>query len=106
MMRRLVTVFIIVPIAAVLVALAVANRGPVDFTFDPFNPGNPLLSVRLPLFVYIFGAMAVGLVLGSMATWFGQGRYRREARVKAAEVRKLAGAVETQRAQALALTQG
>ncbi len=106
MMRRLVTIFIIVPLAAVLIALAVANRGPVDFTFDPFNPGNPLMSVRLPLFIYIFAAMAVGLVLGSLATWFGQGRYRREAREKAAEVRKLAGAADMQRAQSLALTRG
>jgi hypothetical protein len=30
-----------VPLAIILVALAVANRTPVAFTMDPFNPGSP-----------------------------------------------------------------
>ena len=49
MLNRLVTVLIFIPLAIVLVALAVANRAPVAFTIDPFNPGNPGLTLSLPL---------------------------------------------------------
>ncbi|MBE0694564.1 MAG: DUF1049 domain-containing protein, partial [Aquamicrobium sp.] len=73
MLNRLLTVVVFIPLAIVLIALAVANRAPVDFTIDPFNPGNPGLTVSLPLFVLLFAALALGLVIGSLATWFRQG---------------------------------
>mgnify|MGYP001120613195 CR=1 FL=1 len=80
MINRLVIVLIFVPIAIVLIALAVANRGAVAFTLDPFNPGNPALTLALPLFVLLFAAFGLGMIVGSMATWFKQGRYRKLAR--------------------------
>jgi uncharacterized integral membrane protein len=80
MLNRLVTVLVLIPLAIVLVALAVANRASVAFTIDPFNPGNPGLTTSLPLFVLLFAALALGLVVGSLATWFRQGRYRKAAR--------------------------
>lgn len=89
MLNRILLVVIIVPIAVVLIALAVANRMPVAFTLDPFNPGNPGLTLQLPLFVMLFLALGVGLLLGSFATWWKQGRYRKEARAKAREVQSL-----------------
>ncbi len=88
-MNRFLTWVVFVPVAVVLVALAVANRGPAPFTIDPFNPGNPGLTVNLPLFAYLFGALAIGLIIGSIATWLRQGRYRRAARDNAAEARAL-----------------
>jgi uncharacterized integral membrane protein len=88
-MNRFLTWVVFVPVAIVLVALAVANRAPVPFTIDPFNPGNPGLTVALPLFVYLFAALAVGLVVGSIATWMRQGRHRKAARESQAEVRAL-----------------
>lgn len=92
MLNRLVTVLILVPIAVVLIALAVANRGSVPFTLDPFNPGNPLLTVRWPLFVYLFITLVIGMVLGSLATWWRQGRYRKQARQRGREVKELRAA--------------
>ncbi len=80
MLNRFLTIAVFIPLAIVLIALAVANRAPVDFTLDPFNPGNPGLTVTMPLFVYLFAALVLGLVIGSMATWFRQGRYRKQAR--------------------------
>lgn len=80
MLNRFLTVLVFIPLAVVLIALAVANRGPVDFTIDPFNPGNPGLTASLPLFVLLFAAAALGLVVGSAATWLRQGRYRKAAR--------------------------
>lgn len=85
MLNRFVTVAIFIPLAIVLVALAVANRAPVAFTLDPFNPGNPGLTATLPLFVYLFAALLVGLVIGSGATWLRQGRYRKLARKREAD---------------------
>lgn len=86
MLNRVMTVVVFIPLAIVLIALAVANRTPVNFTLDPFNPGNPALTVSLPLFVFLFGALALGLIIGSIATWFRQGRYRKLARQREAEL--------------------
>lgn len=80
MLNRFMTIVVFIPLAIVLVALAVANRSPAAFTIDPFNPGNPALTVTLPLFVYLFAALAIGLIIGSIATWLRQGRYRKLAR--------------------------
>jgi uncharacterized integral membrane protein len=89
MLHRIVLVVVIVPVAIVLIALAVANRAPAAFTLDPFNPGNPGLTVELPLFVLLFLALLLGLLVGGLATWIGQGRYRREAREQRREVQTL-----------------
>lgn len=88
-MNRVLTVVVLVPLAIILIALAVANRGAATFTIDPFNPGNPGLSVEWPLFVLLFVALGVGLLLGSAATWLRQSRYRKAARERASEVRAL-----------------
>lgn len=89
MLNRLFLIAIVVPIAIVLIALAVANRAWVPFTLDPFNPGNPALTIQLPLFIFLFAALALGLVIGGVATWLKQGRYRRLARQKDAEAEAL-----------------
>jgi len=89
MLNRIVLVVIVIPVAIVLIALAVANRAPAAFTVDPFNPGNPALTLQLPLFVMLFLALAAGLLIGSFATWWNQGRYRKEARERTREVQAL-----------------
>jgi uncharacterized integral membrane protein len=89
MYNRFVLIVIFVPLAIILIALAVANRELVAFTLDPFNPGNPALTLKLPLFVFLFLAIVVGLVVGSAVTWIKQGRYRKLARQRAQEVQSL-----------------
>ena len=89
MLNRVIIVVVLVPLAVILIALAVANRMPVAFTLDPFNPGNPGLTFQLPLFVMLFLALGLGLILGSFATWWKQGRYRKEVRSKSREVQSL-----------------
>ena len=54
MYNRFVLIVVFVPLAIILIALAVANRELVAFTLDPFNPGNPALTLKLPLFVFLF----------------------------------------------------
>jgi uncharacterized integral membrane protein len=89
MLRRLTFLIILLPAAIVLIALAVANRAPVLFTVDPFNPGNPLLSWNTPLFALLFLSLIAGLLLGGLVTWLAQGRYRRLARERKAEADRL-----------------
>lgn len=89
MFNRFLLVAVVVPIAIILIALAVANRAPAAFTLDPFNPGNPALTVQLPLFFLLFAALALGMIIGSVATWFRQGRYRKLARQRAREAELL-----------------
>jgi uncharacterized integral membrane protein len=89
MLNRIVVVVILVPVAIVLVALAVANRQVTAFTLDPFNPGNAALTLQLPLFVLLFLTLMLGMVIGGAAAWLKQGRYRKEARVKRREVQNL-----------------
>jgi uncharacterized integral membrane protein len=80
MIHRIIAILIVIPAAIILIALAVSNRAPTAFTIDPFNPGNPALTTEMPLFVWLFAALVVGMFIGSLATWLRQGRYRRAAR--------------------------
>lgn len=82
MLRRVLSLLIAFPLGAVLVAIAVANRQPVSLILDPFRPENPALAVELPFYLYLLGALLVGVVLGGTATWLGQSRWRQTARVQ------------------------
>jgi uncharacterized integral membrane protein len=68
----------------VLVALAVVNRKPVTLGLNPFD-GAAGLGVEAPLFLFLLGAFASGLVVGGFATWLGQGKWRLMARTRARE---------------------
>lgn len=94
MYNRFLLIVVFVPLAVVLIALAVANRGLTAFTLDPFNPGNPALTLQLPLFVLLFAALAIGLIVGSIATWLKQGRYRKLARQRGQEAQILRDSVQ------------
>lgn len=89
MFNRFILIVVFVPLAIILVALAVANRELVAFTLDPFNPGNPKLTLSLPLFIFLFLALAIGMIVGSLATWVKQGRYRKLARQRGVEAENL-----------------
>ena len=89
MLRRFVSLLIFVPLAIVLIAVAVANRSAVAFTIDAFNPGSPALTWQIPLFALLFAALSAGLLVGSFATWLAQGRHRSAARQRKAEVERL-----------------
>ena len=87
-MMRFIKLIVLVPIAIVLVLLSVANRHFVTLALNPFRPDDTLLSISLPLFVFLFIALTAGMILGSLVTWFAQGKYRKQARDEAHEARK------------------
>jgi hypothetical protein len=86
--RKLIFALIVVPLGVILVALAVVNRKSVEFVLDPFGGAEPNFSLQAPLFLFLLGAFALGLIAGGIATWFGQGKWRRTARVEAREARQ------------------
>ena len=82
MLRRIIWFPLALLAAIVLVTVAVSNRETVTLVLDPFRPETPVLSIALPLYVYLLGALTIGVVLGGVATWMSQGRWRKTARVK------------------------
>ncbi len=88
-MRRFLILFVLLPLAVVAAALSVANRAGVVLSLDPFGGAEPRWSVALPLFILLFATLAVGIVIGGVATWFGQGKWRRAARAERANVARL-----------------
>ena len=84
-MRKILTALIVIPLGLIFIVFAVANRHVVTVSFDPFNTVDPSVGVSLPLFVVIIGAAIFGVIAGSVATWFGQGRWRRASRRHEAE---------------------
>lgn len=88
MLKRILTLLLAFPAAALLVTLAVANRHSVTMALDPFNPDAPVVSLSLPFYAYLFGAVILGVLLGGMATWVSQARYRKQARHRGVEARR------------------
>jgi uncharacterized integral membrane protein len=78
--RKLLNAIVLIPLGVIFVVFAVANRHIVTVSFDPFNSSDPALGFSLPLFVVIIAVAILGVVAGSLATWFSQRRWRRAAR--------------------------
>src|SRR5215831_20103675 len=91
MIRNVASALILVPFAIMFVVFAVANRQTVVISFDPFDQTHPMLAVGLPLFALILLLTLGGVILGGVAAWLGQGKWRWRARHFEAEVRTLRG---------------
>lgn len=89
MFRKIVTAIIVVPLAAVIVAFAIANRQAVTVSFDPFSATAPAYVATLPLFAVLFAVLILGVIAGGIAAWLRQAKWRRSARRLEAEVRSL-----------------
>ena len=85
-MRTLFRLFVIVPIAIVVLMFAFANRHLVTVSFDPFA-GNDVAgpSITAPLFILLILAIGVGVILGGLSGWFKQAKLKRAAREARAE---------------------
>jgi Lipopolysaccharide assembly protein A domain len=82
-LNRLLWIVLGIPVAVVTVALAIANTQRVRLVLDPFRPDAPvLITPPIPLYGLLLGALILGVVLGGLATWMTQGRWRKTARAK------------------------
>ena len=89
MLRRIILILIVVPLTVIIVAFAVTNRQLVTVSFDPFSSTDPAYAATLPLFVLIFVLMIFGVLIGGIAVWIRQTKWRRTARKLDGEVRTL-----------------
>jgi len=99
MIRRIVGWFVLVPLCAVLIVFALANRQLVVVNFNPFAPAEALTTpgVGVPLFLVIFAVLLCGVLLGGIATWFAQGPHRRDERHFKRETERLHRELEVAR---------
>lgn len=80
MLRKIVAALILVPLAVVIIAFAVANRQIVTVSLDPFSASDPAAAMALPLFALIMLLLIIGVLIGGMAAWLRQGKWRTAAR--------------------------
>ncbi|HIP24570.1 MAG TPA: DUF1049 domain-containing protein [Rhodobacteraceae bacterium] len=80
---RYIKYIILAAFMAALVLLALANREAVLVSALPEGlPYAGAFSIEVPLFVIIFAAIGVGLLLGYLLEYFREHKYRRQAAVK------------------------
>jgi uncharacterized integral membrane protein len=68
------------------IGFAVANRHLVRFVVDPIAGPDSTFSFEAPLFLFLFFALLIGFLIGALATWFSQGRWRHAAKRRAHEL--------------------
>lgn len=94
MIRRTIGLVFGLVAAAVLVTVAVANRHAVTLVLDPFDPKDPVLSVQLPFYAYLFALLIVGVLVGGLTMWVSQRKFRRLAILKSHEALRWKGEAE------------
>jgi len=70
------------PVALVIIAFAVANRGPATVSFSPL----PFV-LDIPLWAVAVGAVLFGIIVGSIVRWLIDYRWRRLAHARGRRLR-------------------
>jgi uncharacterized integral membrane protein len=78
--RKIIAAVILVPLAVIIIAFAVANRQIVTVSLDPFSAERPAASLTLPLFALVIVLLVLGVLIGGIAAWLRQSKWRRTAR--------------------------
>jgi uncharacterized integral membrane protein len=95
LVRKIVAALILVPLALIIIAFAVANRQVVTVSLDPFNTEQPAASLTLPLFALVIVLLILGVVIGGIAAWLRQTKWRRTARRLERKLAELHGEVDS-----------
>ena len=82
-MRRLLFWVVLVPLGALIVLFAVANRAFVLVSLDPFSGENSALAFSAPLFLVMFACVIIGVMISGLASLAH--RYRMWRAVRRAE---------------------
>ena len=99
MIRKIVTVLILLPVALAIVLFAVGNRAPVAIALDPFGGEPPMFSVSVPLFLLTLIVLILGVIVGGISAWLRQSRWRSRARRLAGELKASRAETDTLRRQ-------
>ena len=89
MIRKIVKALVLIPLAIILISLAVANRQTVTVSFDPFDKAEPAFSLAVPLYMLILALVIAGVIVGGVAAWMRQGKWRWRARLAESRAREL-----------------
>ncbi|MGN6515868.1 MAG: LapA family protein [Rhizomicrobium sp.] len=73
---RLSTYLIALPVILIAALIAVANRGDVVVSLDPFSRGNPAIAFEMPLYLALFVVFGLGILLGAAVAAIGRFRKR------------------------------
>jgi len=103
MLKRLVGWFVLLPLSAVLIVFALANRQLVVVNFNPLVSPEALNGpgFGVPLFLVIYAVLMLGVLLGGVATWFSQAPARQEKRHWRREADRLHREIDDQRRTAV-----
>ncbi len=85
MIGRILSMIFTFVMAVILITLFVINRNEVQLVLDPFNPKDPAFALSMPFFWFMFALLFIGALIGGMATWLTQGKWRRTARQRTQE---------------------
>jgi hypothetical protein len=103
MANKIVGWLVLVPLCAVLIAFALANRQLVAVNVNPFaapvEAGTSGYGV--PLFIVLYVVLLIGVLLGGIATWFAQGTHRKRERHWRREAYQLNQELEARRRQSV-----
>jgi hypothetical protein len=102
-MKSILRIIVFVPVALVVLFFSMANRAHVKIGLDPFATSEAAgPSIETPMFVVVLVAMALGVLMGGVASWLGHLPVRRAEKVARAEAKKTRLEIEKLRQQALA----
>jgi uncharacterized integral membrane protein len=87
MIRKIVTVLILIPLALAIAVSAVSNRAPVALAFDPLGREPPMFTASVPLYLALLVVLILGVIVGGIAAWSAQRKWRRRARRASAELK-------------------
>jgi len=98
MAKRIVGWLVLIPLCAIILIFALANRHLVTVNF------NPLITVDttqpaygIPLFLVIYAILFLGIALGGIAVWFTQAIHRKAAKRYKREAEKLKSELDAAR---------
>jgi hypothetical protein len=96
MVKRIVGWLVLVPLCALLIVFALANRQVVALNFNPFVSPDLLQTpgYGVPLFLVLYVVLLIGVMLGGIATWFAQSQHRQRERHWRREAQALNGELE------------
>lgn len=75
---KLSTALLLIPAIVIAGVIAVANRADIRLSLDPFSDAHPALVIEMPLYLLLFGAVLLGVVLGGLAVALARATHRRE----------------------------
>ena len=93
--NKLLTWIVLLPVAVVVVAFTIANRGAVTVSLEPLP-----LRLGVPLYAVAMASVLVGVVAGGAAAWARGRKWRRLARARRRQLERLEGELEGLRPRA------